>query len=152
VNRAARVRFTMVWRANLKLQRDIFELSQAVVGGMARGRDGEELPVGGRDRAGEGGGTGDSGASPAMNLAMHPGSRRMTQCLPAPLLREPRKLTAVPVTNKMVRADWAMLTFEAATVWGWVANPIRASGHAAASTGRTPDRARPDRRNSHFRS
>jgi hypothetical protein len=30
-------RFSMVWRVRLKLQRDIFELSQAVVGRMSRG-------------------------------------------------------------------------------------------------------------------
>jgi hypothetical protein len=30
-------RFSLVWRASLRLQRDIFEMSQVVVGGMSRG-------------------------------------------------------------------------------------------------------------------
>jgi len=35
-------------------------------------------------------------------------------------------------------------------VWGWIADPIWASGHAAAPTGRTHDRYRPDCRSSRF--
>ena len=35
-------------------------------------------------------------------------------------------------------------------VWDWIADPIWASGHDAASTGRTHDRNRPARQNSHF--
>jgi len=37
-------------------------------------------------------------------------------------------------------------------VWDWIADPIWASGHGAASTGRTHDRNRPTRRASHFSS
>jgi hypothetical protein len=35
-------------------------------------------------------------------------------------------------------------------VWGWIADPIWASGHAAAPTGRTHDRTRPDCQVSRF--
>ena len=35
-------------------------------------------------------------------------------------------------------------------VWGWIAEPIWASGHGAASTGRTHDRNRSARQNSHL--
>jgi transposase len=50
-----------------------------------------------------------SGATSVINAAMRPGSRQMTDWLRALLLREPRKLVAVALANKMARTAWAMM-------------------------------------------
>ena len=51
-----------------------------------------------------------AGATAVINAALKPGSKRMTEWLRAPLLREPRKPAAVALANKMARTAWAMMT------------------------------------------
>jgi transposase len=44
------------------------------------------------------------GAISIINVALRPGNRQMTDWLRARMLRKPRKLVAVALANKMVRA------------------------------------------------
>ena len=51
-----------------------------------------------------------TGAMAVIRAAMRPGSRQMTEWLRALLQRNPRKVAAVALANKMARVAWALMT------------------------------------------